>query len=136
MASTAGEGHVLLNLLEVSCHKRQAWDHDRVVAITTSDRMPLLAKFCNISGDNSNAIMKQVQGPISFVGVGPEHRCVMVIDREASQKPHCTFLEPLIFVDVEQSHCGKSITVIGRSLSKFKLNTTKTTYNRWASQSS
>ena len=61
-----------MNLLEVSCHKRQAWKHDVIEAITTQHRVLLVAKFRNIGGDDADAIMKQLHGPISLLGLGPE----------------------------------------------------------------
>ncbi len=67
-------------------------------------------KFRNIGGDDAHAIMKHLHGPISLLAVGPETWCIIVVDREASQKPHRTFFESLVFVDVEQSHCVNCIT--------------------------
>ncbi len=72
MTSTAGEGKVLINLLEVSCHKCYAWLHDMMAAITTHHRMLIVTKFRNISGDDAHAIMKHLHGPISFLAVGHE----------------------------------------------------------------
>ncbi len=134
--STACQGQVLINLLEVSCHKCYAWLHDVNTAIATHYRMMMVTKFRNISGDDAHAIMKHLHGPISFLAFRPEKWCIIVVNREASQKsaPRLPWTACFLWCWAK-SLCELHCKVIN-SLRKLNLLAMKTNYNGRASQSS